>query len=244
MEYLNHKITEAVCAFRFDPSKNSWDWTSYAEFYKLIKEKGFIKRNEIKPIQLSFHFKPNEAPKNPDLVEGETQMVFKNNKEDRAILISNNYISFHTIGNYPGWDVFSNEFISNIITSYFDLGYGNGLDNAQMIYINNFDLKADKKLSNYLTFVPDMDHFGEGDEVSHMFQSAYQIAPNKRLQLKTILNVINPERIKKVLLECNCIAFNTLKHEINWSELANDAHHNAKNAFINITTPYFKNLIK
>ena len=242
MEYINHKITEAVCAFRFSPINNNWDITSFAAFYNVVKDFGFYKKNEIKPVQLSFQIKPNEIPQNPQLTEGETQMVFKIQDENQAILLGNNYISFHSINYYPGWDVFSNELISKYLNKYFEIGYGKDLQSAQMIFINDFELAPNKKLSDYLTFVPNMEHFGEGDELSHLFQSSYEIAPNKRLQLKTILNVVNPQKVKKVILECNCIA-NNFNSEYSWSDLSNEAHHNAKNAFINITTDYFKELI-
>lgn len=244
MEYKNHKIVEAVCAFRFDPSLNNWDITSYADYYNTIKDLGFQKKKEVKPIQLSFQLKPNEPPRNPQMVEGETQIVFNNEKEDKAILLGNNYISFHTINHYPGWEVFSAEFMAPFLERYFLIGYGKGLVSAQMIYVNKFDLLQNKKLSDYLTFVPEMEHFGDGDELSHLFQSAYKIAPNKNLQLKTILNVLPPGKTKTVILECNCMAHNTQSYEIGWAVLSTDAHDSAKNAFINIATNYFKELIK
>jgi uncharacterized protein (TIGR04255 family) len=243
MEYKNHKITEAVCAFRFNPKDNHWDVTGYADYYNSIKDYGFLKKNEIKPVQLSFNVKPNEIPQNPQMTEGDLQMVFKNEDETRAILLGNNYISFHTINHYPGWEIFSEELISIFLNKYFEIGYGKSLLSAQMIYINNFTLDHNHKLSEYLTFVPDMEHFGEGDELSHLFQSAYEIAPNKKLQLKTILNVTNPEKIKNVVLECNCVAKNSTNYDIPWETLSKDAHDNAKNAFINISTDKFKTLI-
>ena len=242
MEYKNHKITEAVCAFRFDPRSNDWDFTSSADYYSQIKTLGFIKKNEIKPIQLSFQFRANEAPNNAQMVEGETQIVFKNEDESRAILLGNNYISFHTLNHYPGWDSFLTDFISICLNRYFEIGYGKNIISVQMIFINNFELKNSAKLSEYLTFVPEMDKFGEGNELSHLFQSAYDIAPNKRLQLKTILNVVGESRLKKTLLECNCIASNSAN--FTWEELSRDAHDSAKNAFINITTDHFKTIIK
>lgn len=211
MEFKNHKIIEAVCAFRFNPPENNWDITSYAGY--------------------------------PQMVEGAIQMVIRNEKEDQAILLGNNYISFHTINHYPGWEIFSDHLISIYLQKYFEIGYGKGLLSAQMIYINKFDLDKSKKLSDYLTFVPAMEQFGEGDELSHLFQSAYKIAPNKNLQLKTILNVQNPDKIKTVILECNCIANNTNDNNISWMDLSRDAHDSAKNAFINITTQYFKDQI-
>lgn len=243
MEYKNHKIIEAVCAFRFNPPENNWDITSYADFYNSIKELGFTKKSEIKPLQLSFQIIMNEPPPVPQMLEGETKMVIKNEKENQAILLGNNYISFHTINYYPGWEIFSGEFISVFLKKYFEIGYGKGLLSAQMIYINKFDLDKTKRLSDYLTFVPALEHFGEGDELSHLFQSAYKIAPNKNLQLKTILNVRPPDKIKTVILECNCMATNTPDHKIPWLDLSKDAHDNAKKAFINIATPYFKDQI-
>ena len=41
MEFKNHKIIEAVCAFRFNSSENNWDITSYADYYNAIKDMGF-----------------------------------------------------------------------------------------------------------------------------------------------------------------------------------------------------------
>ncbi len=243
MEYKNHKITEAVSAFRFNPDVNTWDITSIAEYYNAIKDHGFKKKQEIQPVELSFQVGPNVAQRT-EMRRGESQMVFKKDEEDYAILVGNNYISFHTLNHYPGWEVFNETLISPFIKKYFDLKYGKGLTSAQMIYINNFEIGNDRKLSDYLTFVPDMEHFGDGDELSHMFQSAYDISPNKRLQLKTILNVTGPEKTKKVTLECNCIANNTVNNNIPWNKLSQEAHDSAKNAFIKIATEEFKKEIK
>lgn len=241
MEFINHKVTEAVCAFRFDPNQNSWDVTYLANYFNEIKDLGFVKKNEIKPFQLSFHIKPNEGTSSPQMQEGETQMVFKNEDETHAILMGNNYISFHTINHYDGWDKFKPSLIEKFLLKYFALGLGKGLLSAQMIYINNFNLEQDKDLSDYLNFVPKMQNFGEGDEISHFFQSNYGIAPNKQLSLKTILNP-NNSGAKNVILECNCIA--TALTGSDWSKLSDDAHQSARNAFIKISTDYFKILIK
>ena len=242
MEFKKHKITEAVCAFRFDPSQNPWDMIYLSNYFDLIKEEGFSKKQEIKPFQLEFEIKANENPKPPNFQQGETQMVFKTESEDYAILMGNNYVSFHTLNHYPGWDIFKPKIIELFIKKYFSLGLGKGLQSAQMIYINNFELESDKDLSDYLTFVPKMKEFGEGEENSHLFQSNYSIAPNKQLSLKTIFNVDAPQRSKKVLFESNCIASNTQNFE--FSDLSDDAHNAARNAFIKISTEYYKTLIR
>jgi len=245
MEYKNHKIVEAVCAFRFNPNANEWDVTNYATFYNNVKDLGFSIKQEIKPFQISFHFNPNERiPKYPQMQEEDMQMVFKNEIGDKAILLGANFISFHSLNGYSGWEEFSGSFIKEILNIYFELGFGKDLLNAQMIYINNFQLTNNQKLSDYLTFVPQSDNFGQGDELSHLFQSVYHISPNKQLQIKTILNISNPDKMKNVTLECNCIAANTGDYSIDWDTLSKDAHDAAKNAFLNICTDSFKEEIK
>ncbi|WP_017731258.1 TIGR04255 family protein [Nafulsella turpanensis] len=244
MEFINHKVTEAVCAFRFDPKLNNWDITSFADYYNKIKglPLGFDKKQEIKPMQFNFQFRNNEPSVN-QVLEGETKMVFKNKDENYAILLGNNYISFHTLNHYPGWDVFKNDLIAPSLEKYYSLGLGMGLTSAQMIYINNFDISQNEHLHEYLTFLPNMEQFGEGEELSHMFNSTYRISPNKQLQLKTILNVHEPDHIKKVTLECNCIA-NNIVNEKDWITLSNDAHDHAKEAFFQISSTHFKDKIK
>jgi hypothetical protein len=109
-----------------------------------------------------------------------------------------------------------------------------------MIFINNFNIEPNKDLADYLVFVPRMADFGDGKEVSHLFQSTYSIAPNKQLSLKTIFRM-KPE--KHVLLESNCIASSNGK-SISWDILSNDAHDAARNAFIKVSSDYYKALIK
>jgi len=241
MEYKNHKITEAVCAFRFDPNQNiSSDLTFFADYYRLIKLEGFEKKQEIKPFQLNFNINTKEGTQSSEMLPGDTQMVFKTLDDMHAILMGNNYISFHSLNHYPGWDVFSPNIVDKFIEIYFSMGLGKGLQSAQMIFINNFDIEKERTLSDYLVFVPQMKGFGQGDELSHVFQSNYAIKPNKQLSLKTILNIIDDT--KKVTLESNCIA-NNIGNVTDWKELIKDAHDNAKNAFVNIASEYFKQVI-
>jgi uncharacterized protein (TIGR04255 family) len=241
MEFKNHKITEAVCAFRFDPSKNPWDATFFSPYFNKIKQNGFEKKQEIKPFQLNFEIKPDSEPQS-NIQHGETQMVFKTNDERHAILMGNNYISFHTLNHYSGWDVFMPQIVEPNLKAYFDLGLGKATVNAQMIYINNFEMEPLKSFSDYFKFVPNMKDFGDGEENSHFFQSNYAIAPNKQLSIKTVLNVgLLPELSRRVILECNCIASNN--NNVGWDKLANDAHSAARNAFIQISSDYFKEQI-
>jgi uncharacterized protein (TIGR04255 family) len=245
MEYKNHKITEAICAFRFSPDHSEWDILNLANYYKLIEPLGFEKKQEVKPFQVSFNIKANEVIPAPKMEEGETKMVFRNKEENRAILMGKNFISFHSINYYPGWDVFLPELIKPYLEEYFKLDVSKDIVSVQMLYINNFEINKEENLSDYLSVVPNMKELGEEtNELGHVFQSSFKIEPNLQLNLQTVLNVVPQNNTKKITLECNCIASNNIEHKYTWDMLANDAHEKAKKAFLTISTDKFKHKIQ
>jgi uncharacterized protein (TIGR04255 family) len=239
MEYKKHKITEAVCAFNF---QDEWDIVLLSEYSKKIEDLGFSKRQDIKPIQVNFQFQPGVIP-SPTVQEGGVSMVIKNQDETEAVLMSKNYISFHTLNHYPGWDVFFPKTITPLLKMYFELGLGKGVLNSLMLFVNNFEIQENENLSEYLNFVPNMNDFGKGtSEVGHFFQSNFKSEPNLNISLKTVFNANPIDKSKKVTLECSCTASNeNEKHS--WEQLAEAAHLNAKNAFIKITQDKFKKII-
>ncbi|ABG57530.1 TIGR04255 family protein [Cytophaga hutchinsonii] len=244
MEFQNHKITEAVCAFRFDPEQNTpWDLTFFAEYYNAIKTNGYEIKQEIKPFQLNFNINVKEGLNKSEVLPGETQMVFKTKDQKYAILMAQNYISFHSLNHYLGWDIFLPKVIEDCINPYLEMGLGKGLISAQMIFINNFDIEEGEALSDYLVFLPQMKDFGQGQEISHVFNSNYLIKPNKQLSLKTILNNNIADSSKKVIVESNCLASN-IDSSIKLTDLIQEAHDSARNAFIKIASDSFKAKIK
>jgi uncharacterized protein (TIGR04255 family) len=174
--------------------------------------------------------------------KGETKMVFKNKAENYAILMGKNFISFHSINHYYGWDVFVPELIKPFLEKYFTLNVSKDIVSVQMLYVNNFEIKKEENLSDYLSVVPNMKELGEEtSELGHFFQSNFKIEPNLQLNLQTVLNTQN--NTKKVTLECNCVASN-IDHKYTWEILANAAHDKAKQAFLTISKDKFKNIIK
>lgn len=243
MEYKNHKIIEAVLALRFIPTSREWDITSFSEFYNRVKDKGFSNKKEIRPFELSFKFNPKEPIEQPKKSEGEVQMVFKNQDETYAIIYSRDYVSFHSLKGYNGWEILKEELVNPIMEIYFELNGSSKISSAQMIYINRFDIGLTENLSEILTFLPNSQYFEAGEEVSHLFQSNYKIAPNKNLKLQTILK-IDPKTNKKIIsLECNCVS-EANNFSDDWVKLSEDAHDNAKKSFFDITTSIFKEKIK
>ncbi len=230
MEYINHKITEVVCIIRFDPKQNiPWDSTFLGKYYELIKDK-FNKKEEFITKQFNLQFKDQNISSNA--IEGEREMIFKNEQENLAIILKSNYISFHALSPYPGWDVFLNDIIIKYFNFYKEIGFGNGIHSVQIIYINTFEIEKNHKLSDYLNYTYNI----QGTEKVHVFNSSYDISPNKNLIIKTFLNE------NKVVLECNCLNLNINNDSI--LNLTNESKKEAKLAFENIISEKFKELIK
>jgi uncharacterized protein (TIGR04255 family) len=101
MEFTRHKVAEAICAFRFDPNQNVWGKKFNDDFFEKIKDTGFTIREEIQPVQVSVELKPDSMQARHQRAEPQT--VFKNEAQHYAILMSKDYVSFHTLNGYWGW---------------------------------------------------------------------------------------------------------------------------------------------
>jgi hypothetical protein len=223
MEFKNHKVSEAVCAFRFDNSLNNWNIGLFSQYYNAIKDDGFVEKQEQKPFEVSFEIRPNNIPA-AQYREGEMRMVFLNPKTNYAIILAGNYISFHAVGHYPGWKVFMPELIKPFLEKYFMLGLGKGLETVQML-------------------IPNLKDFGQGTEIAHFSQSNFTIEPNFQLFLKTTFNIEPQSSVKNVVLECSCYAYNQ-NNQYGWVALADGAHLKATEAFKQIIQTKLANLIK
>ena len=243
MEFKNHKVSEAVCAFRFDSSANNWNIGLFSDYYNAIKLDGFVQKQEQKPFEVSFEIKPNTPIPAAQYKEGEMRMVFLNPKTNYAIILAGNYISFHSVGHYPGWNVFMLGLIKPFLSKYFDLNLGKGLESVQMLYLNKFDIDQNENLHEYVKLIPNLSDFGQGTEVNHFSQSNFTIEPNFQLFLKTTFNIEPGSSVKSVVLECSCFAFNQ-ENQYDWVALADGAHLKATEAFKQIIQPKLANLIK
>lgn len=243
MEFKNHKVTEAVCAFRFDSSLNNWNISLLLEYYNLIKEYGFVEKQEQKPFEVSFEIKSNSPIPAAQYREGEMRMVFLNPTSNYAIILTGNYISFHSIGHYPGWNVFMPELVKPYLERYFALGVGKGIESVQMLYLNKFEIDQNENLHEYVKLIPNLKDFGQGTEVAHFSQSNFTIEPNFQLFLKTTFNIEASSSVKNVILECSCYAYNQ-DNQYDWINLADGAHTKATEAFKQIIQAKLENIIR
>lgn len=236
MEFQNHKITEAVCAFNFDTNQEtSWNVGKFADFFKLIESHGFTKSEERRPTQIKFEFNSSTGG-SQEQVLGDLQMLYTDEAKGYAILMSKGFISVHTLHHYPGWEVFF-PMVQQFLQYFFGLGLGKKLSTASMLYINNFHIAVEENLSEYLRFVPDMREFAQGKELNHSFQSDFIIDDNTRLYLNTICQT---KADKAITLQCNCLTSNVS----DCFDAIQNSHFNAVRAFKTITQDKLKNQIR
>ena len=239
MEFQNHKITEAICAFRFQVIEDNWNIGVFSDFFNCIKPRGFTKQLERKPATVSFKIEANQVQP-PEMAQGELQLIFHNPEKQLSIILSKGLISFHAQSHNDGWDTFFPEFISPIYTDFLNFEVLGKLENVQMLFINRFILNEDKSLADYLNFVPNTKNIG-GKENGHFFTSNFFIEPNIALSLQT--QMVTQEERKTVDFHSNCVVYSDTADN-RWQNLANTAHDNAVNLFKNTITEYFTSVIQ
>jgi uncharacterized protein (TIGR04255 family) len=239
MEFKNHKITEAICAFRFQVIQNNWNIGVFADFFKHIQPLGFTQQLERKPASVSFRIEANKIQA-PEMEQGEIQLIFHNPEKQLSIILSKGLISFHAQAHYNGWDTFFPNFIEPIYVTFLSMDILDSLDNVQMLFINRFALENGTALSAYLNFVPDTKNIG-GTENGHFFISNFSKPPNIALALQVHMTM--EESVKNVDFHCNAVVYNN-QIDSQWFNLAATAHSNAVDIFKNSITPYFISIIQ
>lgn len=232
-----HKLTEVLCAFWFSPDNNDWDSTYFGKYFEIIKEKGFKFKEEQRAVQLNFQITPHDAgtglKTKPDYSEGEMRMIFKTEDRNKAIILSKNFISFHALGEYNGWDNFINELVTPFLQDYRELGLGKDTLQVQSLYLNNFNLPIEQQLSDVFSFIPNIFGFAPSSESSMVYQSQFNLDQNLSVLVK-LNGGINPiTNLKELVFECSCFAVN---HEKTTEEqLISNAHEQANSIFLKTT---------
>lgn len=226
-----HKLTEVLCAFWFSPEDNDWDSTYFGKFFDIISKQGFTIKEEQKSVQLSMMLKSQDSGLKPetDYSEGEGRMIFRNVDKSKAIILSSNFISFHELGAYKGWDSLINDLVNPFLEIYRGLGLGKETLQVQSLYLNNFSIPFEQKLSNVFAFLPDLEEFSPKAESNVVFQSQYNLEPNLLVLIKLNGGINDKTQMKELVLECSSFA---VKHG-NFSEaqLIADAHAQANSIF-------------
>ena len=142
MEFKNNKIIEALCAIRFTPSDKEWDMSYLLDYYQKVKDSGFIHKQEIRPFRVDFNITNPEKADPPVYSYDDVQMSFNNPTENYSIIVAKNYLSFHCLKSYPGWEIFLPE-TAKYLDKYRELGLNESVASVQLLYINDFEIEDD-----------------------------------------------------------------------------------------------------
>lgn len=235
MSKYNHQLQEVLCGFRFNSEKNSWDSTYFGKYYEVIQDIGYTEKQEQKGFEVKFDLKPDLNKKFPEAQysEAEARMLFKNSSNNEAILMANNYISFHKLPPYENWEVMVKNQVEPGLERYKKIGLGNELNQVQMLYLNKYEFDEKEKLSDKFHFIPAIEDFGIGTEKTLQFQSQYDLETNLIVQIK--LNAhLTDKKSKVVFLECSCISHN-IKSNDSWRDILKQVHDQNNLVFNKIT---------
>jgi uncharacterized protein (TIGR04255 family) len=240
MEFNNHKIAEVIGAIRFTTSWNSEVMNSYAD---LLRNEGFTNRQERIPVQISFQFQAGKSENIAGYAQSKEskELVLSNPDTQQAIIIGFNYLSFHLLNHYQGWEIFL-PFIQSFFGKLESFEKNLSIQHIQVMYINTFSVMMNENVSDYLKFVPDTNDFGQGMEVQHSYQSNFFIQPNAQLFLRANIQTNFANSTKDIRLECSCVS-SSYEGKKDLEYLANQAHGIAVASFKNVIQDHFKQQI-
>lgn len=225
----NQHLVEVLCAIKFDPSQNEWDSTFFGNFHELIKKRGYTEKKEQRHLQFQVEVKPTQDQPIIKEEQGELRMVFSNPLQKSAIILADNFVSFHKLAPYDTWDSFIKEVVNPGLEDYFQLGLGKGISEVQCLYLNKYKLEQGEGITKYFKFLPIIKG---SKETQVVFQGKYDIGSDSFIQLKLNANE-NQETGRTVFFECSCFV-SASSEQRDFVTLAQKAHDNANGAYRNV----------
>ena len=245
MEFQNHFLREALCAFRYDVDGEQAEPAVeyFHRFYTTLKQDGFTS-HETQPFELTIRFTESGDPESikPEISKGHSSLVMRNETTGYAIVIGVGLVSFNCLKPYPGWGVFLSELVNRYLPAYTELGIRQKLRSAQMAYINDFELEDGEVAHDYLSHLPQLTQLAGSQDAGHAAQSNFLLPPTTTVTLQTRVMIGQPGTRSRVILECNA----TTTPESDTADelkLATTAHAAARAAFMSVATPKYKSSI-
>lgn len=201
--YTNSHLKEVLCTYKFVPGQTKWDSAFFGQFYDKISDAGFTERQEKKGIifEINGTEKKGTDAILPNVQEAESQMIFRNPTQNFAITMGNSMLSFHIVSTYENWEVFNEKLMAPFIEKYIELSIYDKIQSCQVVYLNQFELAEDQKLSDYFTVVsPPFEEFGK--ETSVQVTKKYTTSNGAVLILRISPQNKQPSTSKTITLEC------------------------------------------
>lgn len=240
--YKNNHLLEVNCGFHFTINNSNWDSTYFGQFYDKIKDFGFNEKIERKGIQVTIKEDKEATKSRIASQEVEDQVIFKNSTKGLAIILAKDKISFHSLGKYINWSVFSKEFIKPMFEVYLNLGLGNGNVRCNVVYLNRFMIDNKSKISQHLNFFNEIDNLGDVYEIDSNFQRVF-----KKNDLTLLLRgncVVDKNTSNKVInLECGSIIDTEQVSNNNLLDIIDKVHYPIRELFENSITEQLKNTL-
>lgn len=224
----NQHLVEVLCAIRFDVTKNEWDSTFFGKYYELIKERGYTERKEQRQVELQVQVKASDnqsiIQENPPQI----RMAFSNPNLKSAIIMGNNFISFHKLAPYETWEKLISDIVQPGLTEYHQIGLGKGITEVQCLYLNRYQLEEGQSVTEYFNFLPNISGSKEG-QVS--FQARYEFDSETFVQLK--LNKLGSSPSPTLFFECSSFV-SVLDDQVDFLSVAQKAHDSANTVYRNV----------
>ena len=151
--YKNPPVIEALCDFRFVPSK-PWDMTFPGLFYNEIK-KQFPEKEEETGFEFSFR-STSAGGVEQKFEKAFPKLKFYNAKKTALIQLLPDRLIINHLKPYPGWEQFKPVIFDNL-KKYRKVLSPKGLRRIGVRYINEINFKAPAiKMETYFKFYPEL----------------------------------------------------------------------------------------
>lgn len=239
MEHPNHRIKEAICAFHFESFSNEFEFEKWSEDIKSkFSEINLNFSHEIKPVSISIELTSEETEETPKVTKtqesGNDGYIFQAGDNNRVVILSKDYISFHNIHNYRGWELFLNELIMPCLSILLEYNKDCRLMNAQMTYINHFEADSnDFIVGEWLEYAIRPTKFDNAFDWIQNHQTVFKTNDNSA-ELTLISRYIIPEKgipFLYLLSGANVNSVNDDNSLLNYKTIAQKAHDLANKLF-------------
>ncbi|WP_445634545.1 TIGR04255 family protein [Nostoc sp. DSM 114161] len=165
-QYLNPPIQEAVCEFRFAPSR-AWNFTIPSLFYEKIKD--FYTGEPQQQAFIATEFQVSPQFLNPEFTvrPGWTKLLFPSADANKLVAVGQDLASVHALRPYEGWEGFKQR-IDRAFDVYVDVAKPVGVTRIALRYINQIAIptNVEIELSDYFTIYPQLPADGVPSRIS------------------------------------------------------------------------------
>lgn len=244
MTHPNHRIKEAICAFHFKRLSNEFSFEQWSGDIKTKFESiNLMFRHEVRPVSISIEFSSEKNDETPTVTQtkeiGDEQLVFQAPDVDRFVVISKEFISFHYVKTYVGWDIFLKELIKPCLAIFLEYSKEVRLIKSQMTYVNHFETNFNNfTVGDWFKYAMSPTDFENAFDWVQNHQTVFKTRDNTA-ELTLITRYIIPQEESPflyLLAGAKVNAIENVNSLANYEIIAQKAHDFASKLFLNAVT--------